>query len=321
MAIAVISTGGTIASVDDSGREASPELHSDDLVASVPGLAAETDLVTDDFATTVSHHHTVDWMAGLLARIEAHAADADVDGIVVTQGTNTLETVSYFVDLCYDGDVPVVFTGAMRNPSLVSPDGPGNLLTAVRAAASPRASEMGVLVAFDFRLHAARDVTKVHTQNPDSFRSPAFGPVVAMAEGTVRWRRRPLDPEPTFDPDRDALTNDVPIVPLAADIPTTTLEAAADSTAVCLVTLGPGHLTPAVIPVLEAFRSSGPPVVATTWCPEGALARDTYECHGCENTTRRLCHYSDLNPRKTRIKAIVASAADRFEEAFVPPES
>ena len=321
MAIVILSTGGTISSVEDEGQDAKPELGSRDLVRSVPELEDVAEVETEEFATTVSHHFTIDGMARLAHRIVELDKNPDVDGVVVTQGTNTLETVSYFVDLCYDGATPVVFTGAMRNPSIVSPDGPANLLSAVRTAASDDAGTMGVLVTFNFRIHTARGVTKAHTQNPDSFRTPEFGPIGIIAEDAVVWRRKPAREMLTFEAQFDRLTNNVPIVPVAAEIPPTTLEAARDSDAVCLVTFGPGHLPPTVIPTLETFLDDGPPVVASSWCAEGVLARNTYECYGCESTTRDLCYYSELNPRKTRILTIVSLAAGRFDEAFVPPES
>lgn len=321
MTIAIVSTGGTISSTDTDGRDASPELQSDDLVEAVPELGALTDLVTEDFATIVSHHYTIDQMYELVERIRELDAESEIDGIVVTQGTNTLEVVSYFADLCYDGDTPVVFTGAMRNPSLTSPDGPGNLLTAVRTAMDDRAGEMGVLVAFNYRVHAARGVSKMHTTNPDTFRTPEYGPLAGVEEGRVRWHRRPIDRDPTFDPDFDALTSDVSIVVVTADMTPRTLEAAGDGAAVCLGTMGAGHLTETIVPTLEELHADGVPLIASTLSPEGHLLRDTYECYGCENTTRSLCYYSDLNLKKTRIKTIVALASDGLDEAFVPPES
>jgi len=320
MTIAIVSTGGTISSVEEEGRDAAPELKSNDLVNTVPELDGLTDIDTRDFSTIVSHHYTIEQMYELAESLGELDADQDIDGIVVTQGTNTLETVSYFVDLCYDGETPVVFTGAMRNPSLSSPDGPGNLLSAVRASMAEKARGMGVLVAFNFEIHTARDVSKLHTQNPGSFRSPNSGPLASIEEDRVVWHRRAIERTPTFELDPDLLTNDVPIVGLGAEVPSTTLEAARDSSAICLVTFGPGHLPPSVIPTLESFREEGISVIASTWCIAGTLSRNTYECYGCENTTRELCYYSDLNPRKTRIKTIVAFAADRLDDAFVEPE-
>ncbi len=321
MTIAIVSTGGTISSTETEGADASPELESDDLVESVPELGELADIVTEDFATIVSHHYTIEQMYELTGRVRELDADPEIDGIVVTQGTNTLEVVSYFVDLCYDGDTPVVFTGAMRNPSLVSADGPGNLLSAVRTAMDDRAGAMGVLVAFNYRIHAARGVSKMHTTNPDTFRTPEYGPLGAITEGRVRWHRQPTDRDPTFDPDLERLTGDVATVVVTADMTPRTLSAAADSAAVCLGCMGAGHLTETIVPALEELHADGVPIVASTLSPEGELLRDTYECYGCENTTRELCYYSDVNLRKTRIRTIVALASERLDDAFLPPEA
>ena len=320
MTIAIVSTGGTISSTETEGADANPELRSEDLVEAVPELEA-IDIVTEDFARIVSHHYTIEQMHGLAERLSELDADPTIDGIVVTQGTNTLEVVSYFVDLCYDGETPVVFTGAMRNPSLVSADGPGNLLTAVRTAMDDRAGGMGVLVAFNYRIHAARSVTKLHTTNPDTFRSPESGALGAVEEGRVIWHREPIRKDPTFDPDLADLTSDVATVVVTADMTPRTLSATADSAAVCLGCMGAGHLTETIVPTLEELHDAGVPIVASTLSTEGSLLRNTYDCYGCENTTRSLCYYSDVNLRKTRIKTIVALASDGLDDAFVPPEA
>jgi L-asparaginase len=136
MSVVVISTGGTIASTKESGGGASPELTGEDLVANVHGLSKNVELVTYDFSNIPSPHFSVQQMHKLSELVVEYDHHNTVDGIVITQGTDTLEEVAYFVDLCYDGETPIVFTGGMRNPSLASPDGPANLLTAVRTATS-----------------------------------------------------------------------------------------------------------------------------------------------------------------------------------------
>ena len=317
--VVVVSTGGTIASTADDGGGASPELTGQDLVESVPGLGAVADVETHEFATIPSPQFTVERMWGLVQTVRDLAATDTVEGIVVTQGTDTLEEVSYFVDLCYDGDAPVVFTGAMRNPSLASPDGPVNLLDSVRTAASDRAGEFGVLVAFNGRIHPAREVTKANSTNVDTFRSPEFGPLGVVDESRITWRREPVNPDASFDPDPAALTNDVFAVTVTADMPTRQL-AAADAAAVCLATMGAGHVPEAVVDSLADLRAASVPVVVTTRSPEGRLARETYEFRGSETTLRELdCLFADLNLQKTRIKAIVAIAADAIETAFDRP--
>lgn len=320
MSIAVISTGGTIASTNDSGGDASPELTGSDLVDAVPGLGDVAEIVTEDFSNVPSPHFTVEQMYDLTERIRAYNEDSSVDGVVITQGTDILEESAYFVDCCYGGKTPVVFTGAMRNPTLASPDGPGNMLASVRTAKSDEARGLGALVVFNDRIAAARDVTKMNSMNPDTFRSPEFGPLATVDENRVHWQRRPIDRTPNYDLERAALDNDVRALTTTADMSDHAIRAAADAPALCLAATGAGHIPPGIIPALEDLREEGVPIVATTRCPEGRLARRTYDFPGSEATLRRLgCHFSDRNLQKTRIKAIVALAADSLDEAFVRP--
>lgn len=310
MGIVVVSTGGTIASTEDSGGDASPELTGEDLVASVPGLGEATTLRTRDFSNVPSAHFTVEQMHGLSELITQYDRDQDVDGVVVTQGTDVLEESAYFVDRCYDGETPVVFTGAMRNPSLASPDGPANLLTAVRTAQSDDARHRGALVAFNDRIHAARYVTKTNSMNLDTFRSPEFGPLATRDEETIRWH---LATERTqaVDTDPDALANDVLALTVTADMHPSQIPAPEECAAVVLAATGAGHIPPRIVEPLEALADADIPLVATTRCPEGRLATDTYDFPGSEATLQKLgCYYSARNLQKARIETIVALAAD-----------
>lgn len=320
MTVVVVSTGGTIASTEDSGADAAPELTGDDLVSAVPELETIADVDTHEFSNVPSPHFTIEQMLDLVG-VVTDLDDDGVEGIVVTQGTDILEESAYFVDLCYDGDAPVVFTGAMRNPSLPSPDGPANLLASVRTAIDDRARG-SVFVTFNDRVHSARDVTKTNSMNVDTFRSPEFGPLAVVEEDRVVWRRRPARIDPSLAPDSDALTADVHAVTATADMPPAQIDAASGAAALCLAATGAGHIPPSIISPLEELRDGGVPIVATTRCPEGRLARHTYGFRGSERTLRELgCYYSDLNLQKTRVKTIVALAADSLDAAFDRPGS
>jgi len=320
MSLVVLSTGGTIASTADSGGDATPSLSGDDLVGAVPGLESIADVEVEEFANIPSQFLSLEQVYDLLERVRAHDADPSVDGIVVTQGTNTLEESSYFVDLCYGGDTPVVFTGAMRNPSMVSPDGPMNLLASARVATDPETADAGVVAVHNERIHAARDVAKHHTMNLDTFRSAEFGPLGTVDEDRVTWRRRPVNPDPTMDPDRDALRRDVETVTVTMDMTDAQLRACTDRAGLVLGTMGAGHLPEVVTDGLRAVRAAGVPVFASCRIHEGRLLRDRYGYAGSEHLLRELdCYYSDLNPIKTRVKAIVALAADRLDDAFEQP--
>jgi L-asparaginase len=308
MTTVVISTGGTIASTEDAGGDASPELTGEDLVASVPGLDEEVSLRTKDFSNVPSAHFTVEQMHELSKLIAEFDGDDAVEGIVVTQGTDVLEESAYFVDRSYDGETPVVFTGAMRNPSLASPDGPANLLTAVRTARSEGARGRGALVAFNDRIHAAKYVTKMNSMNLDTFRSPEFGPVATRDEETIRWSLTAERTE-SVDIDPDALTNDVAGVTVTADMHPSRIPAPDECAAVVLAATGAGHIPPKLIEPLRELADADVPLVATTRCPEGRLATDTYDFPGSEATLRELgCYYSERNLQKARIETVVGLA-------------
>ena len=320
MSVVVVSTGGTIASTEDAGGDASPDLTGADLVAAVPGLDGVADVSTHEFSTVPSPHFTIEDMADLADLAREYDEDPEVEGVVVTQGTDVLEESAHFVDRCYGGETPVVFTGAMRNPSLASPDGPGNLLASVRVAAHPGARDLGVLVCFNDRVLAARHATKTSSMNLDTFRAPEFGPLGTVDEDRVTWASRPVERAPAHDIDRERLTNDVRAVTVTADMPDATFRAATDAAAVCLAATGAGHVPPGILPALSALRDAGVPLVATTRCPEGRLARHTYDFPGSEASLRELgCYFADRNLQKTRIETVVALAADALGEAFDRP--
>lgn len=321
MTVALVATGGTIASTPSSEGDATPTLTGEDLVTAVPSLSGLTELSVYEFSNVPSPHFTVQQMSDLVGLVDTLDGKPDVEGIIVTQGTDILEETAYFVDLCYDGETPVVFTGAMRNPSMASPDGPGNLLTSARAvlASGPETPEC-VLVAFNERLHAAREVTKMHSMNPDTFRTPELGPLGIVDEDRVSWFRTPVRTDPTFDVDPTRLSREFHAVTATADMPPSQIAAAAESDGVCLATTGAGHVPSSIVPALEDLAAADVPLVVTTRCPEGRLARNTYGFRGSEATLQALgAFYSDVNLQKTRIRAIVAAAANRFDDAFERP--
>ncbi len=319
MAISVVSTGGTIASVPDEGNDASPSLDADDLIASIPGLEDVAVINTHSFSNVPSPHFSIRDMYELVEYLEGLSNNKDTDGIVVTQGTDILEETTYFVDLCYQGDVPVIFTGAMRNPALASPDGPGNLLSSVKVASD--CTNAGVFIVFNDRILTPLDATKTHSMALDTFQSPEFGPLGFIEEDRVYWHRNVPSRE-ILPVDKENLTSDIPMFLLGADIPKNHLDVDKSCDAVCVAATGAGHIPPSVIPALEDISNDGIPIIATTRCPEGRLARNTYGFKGSEKTLQELgCYYSALNLQKTRIKTIVAVSSGALDSAFLKPEN
>jgi len=177
--VAILAMGGTIAGQGASATattEYKPGvLDVASLIASVPGLSQVARLSGEQVASIDSAHITNELLLKLARRVNALLAGGEVDGIVVTHGTDTLEETAYFLNLVVKSDRPVVLTGSMRPATAISADGPLNLYNAVVLAGSPQARGQGVLVALNERIDGARDVTKTHTTSVDTFRSPEFG--------------------------------------------------------------------------------------------------------------------------------------------------
>ena len=174
--IVVVATGGTIASEGSTPTQtvgyARPALGADALVGAVPSLATLADVRTEQLFQVLSGHlSSANWLA-LARRVNALLALDDVDGVVVTHGTDALEETATWLTLTVRSVKPVVRTGAMRPASALSADGPMNLFNAVALAASRAATGMGVLVTLNDAIHAGRDVAKLRTASPDAFDSP-----------------------------------------------------------------------------------------------------------------------------------------------------
>jgi L-asparaginase len=133
---------------------------------------------------------TIDDILGLASRI-ATAFDSGVEGVIVVQGTDTIEETAYLLDVMNPGSKPIVVTGAMRDPTVLGADGPANLAAALAVARSKSAHGLGCLVVFSGDVHYARDVCKAHTVDVRAFASPNLGPVGAVVEKEVRlWPRQ-----------------------------------------------------------------------------------------------------------------------------------
>ncbi len=183
--IHILALGGTIATRPDATGAMQMGLGANDLVSAVPKLADVAVIEAETVSRVGSHSLTFDQIHALAAKIKSLKAD----GFVITQGTDTLEETAFLLDLLIDSDKPVIVTAAMRNPSLTSPDGPGNLLAAVRVACDPwvrqHARALGVVAVMLDEVYAAADVLKVHPTRLNAFASPQSGPLAALVEDRV----------------------------------------------------------------------------------------------------------------------------------------
>lgn len=187
--VEVISLGGTIAMSGAERGGASPQLTADDLIAAVPGLQEHVRLNARSFRQLPGAHLHEDDLIDLAADIRA-SLRAGITGVVVTQGTDTIEETAFILDLLVD-DGPVVVTGAMRTPDQPGADGPANLRSAVLTASDPASRGLGTLVVLNDEIHAARLVRKTDTFRSDAFMSAA-GPLGWVAEGQPHHLLRPV---------------------------------------------------------------------------------------------------------------------------------
>ncbi|TFL15646.1 asparaginase [Pusillimonas caeni] len=189
--ICIVATGGTIAGKGAAPRQTASyragALGITELCAAVPGLEAEADITVEQFASIDSKDADPDFWQALAVRLQAVLDDSDIDGVVITHGTDTLEETAYYLHLTLKTAKPVVLTGAMRPATALSADGPINLLNAVTVAAHPGARGRGVLVAMNHAVFGAREVAKLDTLRPDAFGAPNTGPQGLVHDGRITW--------------------------------------------------------------------------------------------------------------------------------------
>lgn len=304
--VRVLSTGGTIASTaGEDGAE--PDRTGAELVRSVPRLDDIADLSVEQVAQHPSYDMDVATMVAVRERAGAAIADG-ADGIVVTHGTDTMAESAYFASLTSSLDVPVVFTGAQRRPDEVSPDGPANLLTAVRAVANERLrGPGGVYVAFDECLHDARTVEKVHASRLDAFVSPDAGPVASASRSGFTFHREPTSGDGPFEasvPDRE-----VRIVASAAGVSRAPVDeaVAAGVDGIVVNATGLGNATAALGDAIADAVADGVAVVVASRCLGGETAA-VYGGGGGGETLRRhgAGFAGSLPAQKARIKLLLA---------------
>jgi L-asparaginase len=322
--VVVVGLGGTIAMTATEGGGVVPALSADQLVAAVPGLAEsgiEVEVV--DFRRVPGASLTLDDLAALAGEVRDRCA-AGVDGVVVTQGTDTIEESSYYLDLRHAAPQPVVVTGAMRNPTLAGADGPANLLAAIQTAADPAARDLGCLVVFADGIHAARRVRKTHTTSGGTFRSPDGGPLGYVVEGHPRilnrLTHRPLLPTTDARPDVR-----VGLVTASLGDDGTLLHGSADRLdGLVVAAFGVGHVPTTWVEPLERLAARIPVVLASR-TGAGSVLAATYAFPGSERDllSRGLVRAGFLDPLKARLllhglltaKADAATIAAAFDTA------
>jgi L-asparaginase len=305
--LAIIFTGGTISMKHDPAIGAAvPALSGHEILDLAQGANQIADLEVIEFGRYPGPHMTLPRMMTLSTQVRAALERNDVDGIVITHGTDTLEETAYLLDLTTASDKPVAMVGAMRNSSEMAWDGPLNLLSAMRVAAADGARGLGVLVVMNDTILAAGEATKTHTESSDAFQSVDFGPlgVVDRGEVIIRRARRTRQHLPASE-----IIEPVFLIKLAAGVDATLIDAAIDGGARGLVieALGRGNVPPPTMPAIRRAIAAGLPVVLVSRCLRGRV----FDSYGYEGGGRQLREMgviftNFLNGQKARIKLALA---------------
>lgn len=271
--VAVVFTGGTISMRFDSAAGGNvPMLDGAAILARTPGLEAIAEIVAIDRGMTPASHFSFADVLALAGIVQAAADDPAIDGVVVVQGTDTIEETSFAWDLVVRSARPVVVTGAMRASHEDDDDGPANLLASVAAAASPDLADAGVLVCLAGTLEPADDVTKTHTSSLTTFRSPNVGSLGRIADGHValdrsRGPRRALRPVPGDGARVDLVTAGIGTDGVALDA-----VVASGARGLVVAATGAGNTHPGLLGAAERAMAAGIPVVLASRCLAGAVS-------------------------------------------------
>jgi L-asparaginase len=302
--VTVFSLGGTIASTNADSRlgGVTPQLGASDLIAAVPGLIDVAEVAAVSFRQAPSGDLTISDMVDLARAIE-ESFESGTDGVVVTQGTDTIEETSFALDLLVRSPRPVVVTGAMRNPTLAGPDGPANLLGSVQVAASRDAMGLGTLVVLNDEIHAARFVRKTHTSNLSTFRSVSAGPLGWLIEDRVRVVFR-VAPLATFGKILDRALPAISLFKCALGDDARILDQieALGYAGLVVEGFGGGHVPARMVASLEKLAGRMPVILASR-TGSGEVLSETYGYDGSERDllSRGLLSAGVLDGPKARI--------------------
>lgn len=309
--VVILATGGTIAGTGGTATTTvgytAAKVGVEQLIEAVPELKKVAQVRGEQVFQIASENMTNDHWLKLAKRVNALLAQPDVDGIVITHGTDTIEETAYFLNLVIKSKKPVVLVGSMRPSTAISADGPINLYNAAILAASPEAVGKGVLVSLNDQINAARDVTKANTSTVDTFRAPELGMLGYLQGGKPYFYRLPARKhtvESEFDVSKLETLPKVDIVYGYANNTRVPLDAlvAAGAKGVVHAGVGNGSLFTEVKEGLIEARKKGVIVVRSSRTGNGIVARN-----GEANDDELDFVVSDtLNPQKARVLLMLA---------------
>ncbi|HIF9230026.1 TPA: L-asparaginase 2 [Photobacterium damselae] len=303
--IKILATGGTIAGAGQSATESNytaGKVGVDALIAAVPDMTKIADISGEQVVSIGSQDMNDEVWLKLAKRVNELLAQDDVDGIVITHGTDTMEETAYFLDLTVKSKKPVVLVGAMRPSTAMSADGPVNLYNAVVAATDEDSKGRGVLVTMNDTIFDARDVTKTNTTSVNTFQSPNFGPLGYIHNSDAKYQRSPErkhTTETVFDVSKLTSLPKVGIVYNYANASALPVKALIDAKFDGIVSagVGNGNLYHTVFDQLEKASKDGIMVVRSSRTPTGSTTLDAE----IDDAKYGFVASGTLNPQKARI--------------------
>jgi len=309
--IRIIGTGGTIASSGDSTTMTvgytNANIAIESVINSVPELKNVANVTGEQFVQIASFNMTNDIWLKLGKRVNELLASPDVDGIVITHGTDTIEETAYFLNLVVKSDKPVVIVGAMRPATAMSADGPINLYNAVVLAGSKEAKGKGVLITLNDTINGARETTKTSTFLADTFKAEELGALGYIQENKAQFYRQSVRRHTTnseFDISKLTELPKVDIVYGYADNNRLAVDAFAQNGAKGIVSAGTGNgsFSDALLAGMIDARQANIIIVRSSRTGDGMVARNGE----VEDDKYDFVVADNLNPQKARILLMLA---------------
>ncbi|HEG7436478.1 TPA: asparaginase [Staphylococcus aureus] len=301
----VIHTGGTISmSQDQSNKVVTNDINPISLHQDVINQYAQIDELNP--FNVPSPHMTIQHVKQLKDIILEAVTNKYYDGFVITHGTDTLEETAFLLDLILGIEQPVVITGAMRSSNEIGSDGLYNYISAIRVASDEKARHKGVMVVFNDEIHTARNVTKTHTSNTNTFQSPNHGPLGVLTKDRVQFHHMPYR--------QQALENvneklNVPLVKtymgLPGDIFSFYSREGIDG--MVIEALGQGNIPPSALEGIQQLVSLNIPIVLVSRSFNGIVSPTyAYDGGGYQLAQQGFIFSNGLNGPKARLKLLVA---------------
>ena len=313
--VVILATGGTIAGAAASGTQAaytSGAVTIDAMIAAVPGIRDMAEIKGEQISNVGSQDMSFEIMLKLAKRINELIKQSDVNGIVITHGTDTMEETAFFLNLVVKGDKPVVMVGSMRPSTAVSADGPLNLYNAIGVAVDPNAKGRGVLVVMNDWIHAAHSLTKTSTTAIQTFMSPVRG-VIGVANygkndfyNTPQWKHTSAS---EFDVTGVNKLPRVDIVFACADMPGDLIDASVANGAkgIVIAGVGNGNMNKASLEAAANAAKKGVIVVRSTRVATGTVGRNVE----VNDDELGFIASDELNPQKSRLLLSLALLKSR----------